>query len=63
MTIGLNYCLVLLTGKNYLQWDGTLAQLVVTEFELCKEILTNKDGAYLKPKFKVYAKKIFGNGL
>ncbi|KAK9934980.1 hypothetical protein M0R45_022099 [Rubus argutus] len=50
-------------GKNYLQWDGTLAQLVVTESELCKEILTNKDGAYLKPKFKVYAKKIFGNGL
>ncbi|KAM5567454.1 cytochrome P450 CYP749A22-like [Rosa sericea] len=50
-------------GKNYLQWHGTLPQLVVTEAELCKEIFTNKDGVYLKPKFRPYAKKVFGNGL
>ncbi|PRQ40593.1 putative 11-oxo-beta-amyrin 30-oxidase [Rosa chinensis] len=50
-------------GKNYLQWHGTLPQLVVTEADLCKEIFTNKDGVYLKPKFRPYAKKVFGNGL
>ncbi|XP_050374810.1 cytochrome P450 CYP749A22-like [Argentina anserina] len=49
-------------GKNYLQWHGTVAQLVVTEAKLCKEILGNKDGFYLKPDFRTFT-KVFGNGL
>lgn len=52
-----------MTGKTYLQWYGTEAQLVVTEPELIKEILSNKDGGF--PKFEVQPrlKKIIGDGL
>ncbi|KAH7839468.1 hypothetical protein Vadar_004535 [Vaccinium darrowii] len=39
-----------LYGKNYLMWHGPQAQLVVTEPELIKEILNNKDGAYQSVK-------------
>ncbi|KAM5567456.1 hypothetical protein ABKV19_015504 [Rosa sericea] len=49
-------------GKNFLQWQGTRAQLVVTEPELCKEIFNNKDGAYPKPTSLV-PKILLGNGL
>ncbi|XP_048318952.2 cytochrome P450 CYP749A22-like [Ziziphus jujuba] len=50
-------------GKNYLQWYGTEAQLVVTEPELIKEILNNKGEAF--PKFEIHPvlKKIIGDGL
>ncbi|XP_060669611.1 cytochrome P450 CYP749A22-like isoform X3 [Ziziphus jujuba] len=50
-------------GKNYLQWYGTEAQLVVTEPELIKEILNNKGDAF--PKFEIHPvlKKIIGDGL
>ena len=51
------------TGKNYLQWHGSKAQLVITEAELCKEILTNKDGAFQKTETRGYVKKLLGNGL
>ncbi|PRQ39034.1 putative cytochrome P450 [Rosa chinensis] len=51
-------------GKNFLQWQGTRAQLVVTEPELCKEleIFNNKDGAHPKPTSLV-PKILLGNGL
>nr|XP_048318900.1 cytochrome P450 CYP749A22-like [Ziziphus jujuba var. spinosa] len=50
-------------GKNYLQWYGTEAQLVVTEPEMIKEILNNIHGAF--PKFQLHPliKKIIGDGI
>ncbi|KAF3964775.1 hypothetical protein CMV_010971 [Castanea mollissima] len=50
-------------GKNYLQWFGPKAQLVVTEPELIKEIMNNRDTAYSKPETGNYAKKLLGDGL
>ncbi|KAL6294885.1 hypothetical protein ACE6H2_003027 [Prunus campanulata] len=50
-------------GKNYLQWHGCRAQLVITEPELCKEILNNKDRAYQKREPTNIAKKLLGDGL
>ncbi|KAG5521341.1 hypothetical protein RHGRI_033784 [Rhododendron griersonianum] len=52
-----------LYGKNYLIWHGPQAQLVVTESELIKEILNNKDGKYLKGKLDVISKKLIGEGI
>ena len=52
-----------LYGKNYLIWQGSQAQLVVTEPELIKEILNNKDGTYSKGKPDVYATKLLGDGI
>ncbi|KAF7123836.1 hypothetical protein RHSIM_Rhsim12G0072200 [Rhododendron simsii] len=52
-----------LYGKNYLIWHGLQAQLVVTEPELIKEILNNKDGKYLKGKLDVISKKLIGDGI
>ncbi|KAH7835607.1 hypothetical protein Vadar_027882 [Vaccinium darrowii] len=52
-----------LHGKNYLFWRGSQAQLVVTELELVKEILNNKDGAFLKERVEGLGKKFFGNGI
>ncbi|KAM4110495.1 hypothetical protein ACB094_03G199900 [Castanea mollissima] len=37
-------------GKNFLQWNGPEAQLVLTEPELIKEILNNRDNVFPKPK-------------
>ncbi|KAM4121300.1 hypothetical protein ACJW30_03G197500 [Castanea mollissima] len=50
-------------GNNYLQWFGPKAQLVVTEPELIKEIMSNRDTAYSKPETDNYAKKLLGDGL
>ncbi|KAG2702541.1 hypothetical protein I3760_06G094800 [Carya illinoinensis] len=50
-------------GKMYLQWYGCKAQLVITEPELIKEILNNRDGAYQKGKAEGYIKKLLGDGL
>ncbi|XP_034198692.1 cytochrome P450 CYP749A22-like [Prunus dulcis] len=50
-------------GKNYLQWHGSKAQLVITEPELCKEILNNKDKAYPKTVPESFVKKLLGDGL
>jgi PHYB activation tagged suppressor 1 len=52
-----------LYGKNYLIWHGPQAQLVVTEPDLIKEILNNKDGMYLKGKLDIFVKKILGDGI
>ncbi|KAL6192905.1 hypothetical protein ACLB2K_033991 [Fragaria x ananassa] len=51
------------TRKNYLQWLGSRAQLVIREPELCRQILNNKDGAYLKIPPENFVKKLLGYGL
>ncbi|KAF3431346.1 hypothetical protein FNV43_RR26077 [Rhamnella rubrinervis] len=50
-------------GKNYLQWYGAEAQLVVTEPELIKEILNNRDKAFPKFEKNAFAVKLFGDGI
>ncbi|KAI3954484.1 hypothetical protein MKW92_053469 [Papaver armeniacum] len=50
-------------GKNFLCWIGSKPQLFITEMELVKEILNNKDGAYPKYKAEGYTKKLLGDGL
>ncbi|KAK9934978.1 hypothetical protein M0R45_022097 [Rubus argutus] len=50
-------------GKNFLQWYGVQPVLVVTEPELCKEILNNKDGVYPKQKPSIFVKKLLGDGI
>ncbi|KAL7240715.1 hypothetical protein ACSBR2_006379 [Camellia fascicularis] len=52
-----------LFGKNFLSWYGPRAQLVITESELAKEILNNREKAYQKVDTEKYLKKIFGDGL
>ena len=50
-------------GKNFLQWSGPRAQLVLTEPELIKEILNNRDNAFQKQKGEDFIKKLLGDGL
>ncbi|GMJ08152.1 PHYB ACTIVATION TAGGED SUPPRESSOR 1 [Hibiscus trionum] len=51
-------------GKNYLAWQGNQAQLVVSETEMVKDILKNKDGAFTKQNDEsTFLYKINGNGL
>ncbi|KAJ8771907.1 hypothetical protein K2173_027084 [Erythroxylum novogranatense] len=50
-------------GTNFLQWFGPQPQLVMSEPDLIKEVLTNKDRIYRKPPVQGYSKKILGNGL
>ncbi|KAL4586428.1 hypothetical protein LXL04_011064 [Taraxacum kok-saghyz] len=52
-----------LYGRNFLNWYGPQAQLVVTEAELIKEILYNKDDVYPKIELEGHAKKLLGDGL
>ncbi|KAG5521331.1 hypothetical protein RHGRI_033774 [Rhododendron griersonianum] len=52
-----------LYGRNYLSWHGPRAQLVVTDPELIKEIMNNKDGAYLKGRPDQFSKKLLGDGI
>ena len=44
-------------------WHGPQPQLVVTEAELIKEIMNNKDGVYPKIDLEGHAKKLLGDGL
>ncbi|KAL6187822.1 hypothetical protein ACLB2K_039217 [Fragaria x ananassa] len=57
------YSFTLSPGKNYLQWLGPRAQLVIREPELCRQILNNKDGAYQKIPPENFVKKLLGYGL
>ncbi|KAA8532863.1 hypothetical protein F0562_033020 [Nyssa sinensis] len=50
-------------GMNFLNWHGSEAQLFVTESELIKEILNNREGAYPKMDMEGYAKKLLGEAL
>lgn len=52
-----------MTGRNFIQWYGSQAQLVVTEPELIKEILNDRDGVFPKAEVNAYYKKIFGDGI
>ncbi|CAN1312789.1 Cytochrome P450 CYP749A22 [Linum perenne] len=49
--------------KNYLQWYGSRAQLVVTEPELIKEVLTSRNGDYEKEAFSAFMRDLIGDGL
>ena len=46
-----------------MQWYGSRPQLVVTEPELIKEVLTTRDGAYEKHAFQLLFKNMLGDGL
>ncbi|XP_060669120.1 cytochrome P450 CYP749A22-like [Ziziphus jujuba] len=48
---------------DYLQWYGAKAQLIVTEQELIKELLYNKDRSVSKIDIEGFAKKLLGDGL
>ncbi|GMN72227.1 hypothetical protein TIFTF001_055228 [Ficus carica] len=50
-------------GKNYLQWIGPQPQLVITEPELIKEVLNNRNRAYPKLEAKGFLRKLLGDGL
>lgn len=50
-------------GRNYLSWHGTQAQLVITEPELIKEVLVNRDKTYPKTPATDFVKKLLGDGL
>nr|QNS29989.1 cytochrome P450 [Nothapodytes nimmoniana] len=50
-------------GLNFLNWHGSQAQLFVTEPELIKEVLNNREGAYPKMDMDGYAKKLLGEAL
>ena len=51
------------TGKTFLFWRGSRAQLVISESKLVKEILNNKEKVYRKTETVGYLKKLFGDGL
>ncbi|KAH9772273.1 cytochrome P450 734A1 [Citrus sinensis] len=47
-------------GMNFLTWYGSRAQLVITQPELIKEILSNSDGTYPKVQAPGFLRKILG---
>ncbi|XP_020533619.1 cytochrome P450 CYP749A22 isoform X2 [Jatropha curcas] len=57
------YSWMKLYGMNFLLWYGARAQLTVTEPELVKEILNNKEETYCKIGFQDYIKMVLGDGL
>ncbi|XP_027096666.2 cytochrome P450 CYP749A22 isoform X1 [Coffea arabica] len=50
-------------GKNYISWHGSQAQLFVTDTEMIKEVLTNREDAYPKMDMEGIAKKLLGEAL
>ncbi|KAG5237059.1 cytochrome P450 [Salix suchowensis] len=50
-------------GRNYLSWYGPKAHFVVSEPELVKEILNNKDRSYPKGDVPAYFRLLLGNGI
>lgn len=53
----------MLSGKNFLTWYGPRPHLVITEPELVKAILTNKEGFFPKTKAEGHVKRLVGDGL
>lgn len=52
-----------LYGGIYLHWYGPQAFLFISDTELVKEVLNNRDKTYVKLEFPGDIKKIFGDGL
>ncbi|XP_010044379.2 cytochrome P450 CYP749A22 [Eucalyptus grandis] len=50
-------------GRNYISWYGAQAQLVITEPELIKEVLINRDKTFPKIGPRSFAKYLLGDGL
>uniref|UniRef100_A0A2P2K1Z9 Uncharacterized protein MANES_05G111200 n=1 Tax=Rhizophora mucronata TaxID=61149 RepID=A0A2P2K1Z9_RHIMU len=50
-------------GTSFLFWLGPQAQLIVSEPEMIKEILNDKDKNYPKTDVQDYVKKLIGGGL
>lgn len=50
-------------GRNYLSWYGPKAHFVVSEPELVKEILINKDRSYPKGDIPAYFRLLLGKGV
>ncbi|KAH6802161.1 hypothetical protein C2S51_033607 [Perilla frutescens var. frutescens] len=50
-------------GRNFVCWHGSQCQLFVTEPEVIKEILMNRDGAFPRMVVKGYMKKLLGEAL
>lgn len=50
-------------GKNILTWKGPVPQLFVSDLEFVKEILNNKDGAFIKIPTDNFLKKLIGDGI
>ncbi|KAI3842449.1 hypothetical protein MKX03_035056 [Papaver bracteatum] len=57
------YACIKTYGKIHLSWIGPRPQLFVSELELIKEIMNDKDGVYPKTKSEGYFKKLLGDGL
>ncbi|CAA2971284.1 cytochrome P450 CYP749A22-like [Olea europaea subsp. europaea] len=57
------YLWMKLYGQNFIMWDGARPQIVVSEPELVKEILINKEGKYGKIKPGRYLNKLLGEGI
>ncbi|XP_073049088.1 cytochrome P450 CYP749A22-like [Primulina eburnea] len=50
-------------GMNFLNWHGSQGQLFVSEPELVKEILMNREGFFPKMDMEGYAKRLLGEAL
>ncbi|KAK3441647.1 hypothetical protein EUGRSUZ_B01974 [Eucalyptus grandis] len=50
-------------GGICLYWYGPQAQLLISDTELVKEVLNNRDKTYVKPEFPGDIKKLLGDGL
>ncbi|KAL8196354.1 hypothetical protein R6Q57_024649 [Mikania cordata] len=52
-----------LYGKNFLNWYGPQAELVITEPEIIREIASNRSVSLARPDLGSYHKKMLGDGL
>ena len=50
-------------GENFLNWFGPTPMLVITEPELMKEVLNNKEKCFIKVEPEGYLKLLLGDGL
>ncbi|CAN0879453.1 Cytochrome P450 CYP749A22 [Linum grandiflorum] len=50
-------------GKSFVFWVGAVANLVVSEVDLIKQLLHNKNRVYSKGKISFYVDKFLGDGL
>lgn len=50
-------------GTNFLYWHGSNARLFISDLELVKEILMNREGLFPKMDMEGYLKKVLGEAL